>query len=124
MRARTRRRISLFIVILVGGFLFYLAVLHGQKTLGQHGPQQLPLTLKERLLRFIPEEEMVLDHSTPGELVLLWQDVPIKLGRMENISQKVTILKTLFPVIQTRQEQIEYVDVRFPENVVIKYHET
>jgi len=30
----------------------------------------------------------------------------------------------LFPVIQTRQEQIEYVDVRFPENVVIKYHET
>jgi hypothetical protein len=119
MKRQTRRRISLTLLIFALGTLLYSAVFFWQQR-GQP-PAELPLTLKEQLLIFISEEELTFDQSDPENLVLLWQDLEIKFGQTKNVAQKVRILKYLFPIIQTRYDRIEYVDIRFPENVVIKY---
>ncbi|MFA5928730.1 MAG: hypothetical protein WC838_05490, partial [Candidatus Margulisiibacteriota bacterium] len=43
-------------------------------------------------------------------------------GPQNTMDKKIKILRPLFPIIQNRYDQIEYVDLRFPENVVIKYN--
>ncbi len=121
MKNKTKRKISLFILTLLTGFLFYLASFSWQNGRLPIGPSRMPLTLQERLATFIPKKEIVLDNSNPENLILLWKDLTIKIGEMENISQKVKTLQYLFPILQTRYKQIEYVDIRFAENITIKY---
>lgn len=45
----------------------------------------------------------------------------VKVGRDENIKRKMEVFKALMPVIANRWDQVEYVDVRYPDNPVIKY---
>jgi cell division protein FtsQ len=45
----------------------------------------------------------------------------VKLGRPEEIDRKMAIFKNFLPVIEGKWDQVEYVDVRFPENPVIKF---
>lgn len=45
----------------------------------------------------------------------------VKIGRDEEIRKKITVFKRLLPVIANKWEQVEYVDVRFPNNPVIKF---
>ncbi|MFC1478458.1 hypothetical protein ACFL57_03270 [Candidatus Margulisiibacteriota bacterium] len=124
MKVKTRRKISLIVISLLFGLLFYKTAGIMQSKYAGKMPDKLPLTLKERLMEFIPEEEIAFDQSNPDKLVLLWKDLNIRLGRSKNYDQEVMILKTLFPIIQNRYNRIEYVDVRFPENVVIKYRDS
>jgi len=45
----------------------------------------------------------------------------VKVGRDENVIRKMEVFKALLPVIANRWAQVEYVDVRYPDNPVIKY---
>ena len=45
----------------------------------------------------------------------------VKLGRGEDITRKMEVFKALLPVINDKWNQVEYVDVRFPDNPVIRY---
>jgi cell division protein FtsQ len=45
----------------------------------------------------------------------------VKLGRDEEIKQKMVVFKALLKVIEGKWETVEYVDVRYPDNPVIKY---
>ena len=48
---------------------------------------------------------------------LLW----IKIGRAENVREKMAVFKKLLPVIADKWSQVDYVDVRYPDNPVVKY---
>ncbi|MFH1429025.1 MAG: hypothetical protein ABIH39_04700 [Candidatus Margulisiibacteriota bacterium] len=121
MKLKARRQLSVIVISLLFGLIFFKTAQLIQGKYTGTIPDKMPLTLKERLLEFIPEDEIAFDQSDPDKLVLLWKDLNIRLGRSKTYDQEVMILKTLFPIIQNRYNQIEYVDVRFPENVVIKY---
>jgi cell division protein FtsQ len=43
------------------------------------------------------------------------------LGTDENISQKMAVFKKLLPIVENKWAQVEYIDIRFPQNPVIKY---
>ena len=45
----------------------------------------------------------------------------VKLGRDEFLSQKMTVFKALLPAVENKWAQVEYIDVRYPQNPVIKY---
>lgn len=45
----------------------------------------------------------------------------VKIGRDENINRKMEVFKALLPVTAGKWTQVEYVDVRYPDNPVIKY---
>ena len=45
----------------------------------------------------------------------------VKLGRNEDIRKKLTVFKALLPAVEGRWPAVEYIDVRFPDNPVIKY---
>jgi cell division septal protein FtsQ len=53
---------------------------------------------------------------------LLLDDIlKVKLGRGEDIALKMAVFKQLLPEINDKWSQVEYVDVRFPSNPVIKF---
>jgi cell division protein FtsQ len=61
-----------------------------------------------------------LDIGAFKNISLLLDDIlRVKIGRGENIQRKMEVFKALLPVINNRWSQIEYVDVRFPDNPVI-----
>ncbi|HVN66935.1 MAG TPA: FtsQ-type POTRA domain-containing protein [Candidatus Sulfotelmatobacter sp.] len=45
----------------------------------------------------------------------------VKLGRDEEIPRKMDVFKRLLPVIAGKWDKVEYVDVRYPDDPVIKY---
>lgn len=45
----------------------------------------------------------------------------VKIGSGENVKRKMAIFKKLLPVIANKWLQVEYLDVRYPDNPVIKY---
>ena len=45
----------------------------------------------------------------------------VKVGRNEDIRHKMEIFKALLPEIAGRWDKVAYVDVRYPENPVIKF---
>jgi cell division protein FtsQ len=47
----------------------------------------------------------------------------VKIGRDENIKRKMEVFKSLLPVIEGKWTQVEYVDVRYPDNPVVKYRQ-
>lgn len=47
----------------------------------------------------------------------------VKIGRDENIKSKMEVFKALLPVIAGKWTQVEYVDVRYPDNPVVKYRQ-
>lgn len=45
----------------------------------------------------------------------------VKLGMAENVPRKMEVFEALLPVIAGKWSEVEYVDVRYPDNPVIKY---
>lgn len=45
----------------------------------------------------------------------------VKIGRNENIKKKMEVFEALLPTISGNWPQVEYIDVRYPSNPVIKY---
>jgi len=45
----------------------------------------------------------------------------VKIGRDEDLRQKMAVFAALLPVLSGKWAQVEYVDVRYPNNPVIKY---
>jgi len=61
-----------------------------------------------------------LDIGAFQNISLLLDDIlRVKIGRGENIRRKMEVFKALLPVINNQWAQVEYVDVRFPDNPVI-----
>ena len=122
MTPKKRLQIDIAVFIISCAALIFFLVNISQPKTKINQPDHLPQTLKERLKTFIPEDSMTFDQTDPDQLIILWKDINIKFGSpQENLNQKIIVLKALFPIIQSRAEQIEYVDLRYPENASIKY---
>lgn len=117
---RKRRLISVLLInIFLAIAIYYLIFLWQNKN---NIRISIPLTLKERVISFMEEEDILFAYAQNSEDILLfWKDLKIKIGDNEQLDRKATIIKYLFPVLQERYSTIEYLDVRFPENIVIKY---
>ncbi len=63
-----------------------------------------------------------LDIGGFQNISLLLDDIlRVRIGRGEDIARKMEVFRALLPVISGKWPQVEYVDVRFPDNPVIKY---
>jgi len=47
--------------------------------------------------------------------------LPVKVGRNENIKRKLEIFKALLSQVNGRWAAVEYIDVRYPDNPVVKF---
>lgn len=122
MSPKARRQLTIGLLIVSCASLIFFLVNISQQKNHTIQPTHLPQTLIERLKTFIPEDSITFDQSDPQQLVVLWKDLNIKIGSpQENLNQKIIVLKALFPIIQNRYDYIEYVDIRYPDNAVIKY---
>lgn len=76
-----------------------------------------------QLSKFFQAKRIKLDLGGLDNLSFLLDDrLKVKLGDSENINGKMRIFETLFPQIANQWQQVEYVDVRFVNNPVIKFH--
>jgi len=53
--------------------------------------------------------------------ILLDDVLRINLGQDTQVKTKISVVKRLLPLIGGRWNEVEYIDVRFPETPVIKY---
>ena len=116
-----RRRITYFIFSVILGILFYALIASWQSQKKSSIPITMPITIREQLLSLMSEDEMAFDKQNPESLIIIWKDLPIKLGDPQDFEYKIRLLKKIFPIIQSRYDIIEYVDIRYPENITIKY---
>jgi cell division septal protein FtsQ len=52
---------------------------------------------------------------------LLDDNLRVKLGRDENVKRKMEVFEGILSAIAGKWTEIDYVDVRFPDNPVVKY---
>lgn len=75
-----------------------------------------------KLSRFLESERMKLELGGLKRVSLLLDDLlQVKIGDTEKISRKMAVFVALLPEIAGKWSQVEYVDVRYPDNPVIKY---
>lgn len=56
------------------------------------------------------------------KIVLVLDDIlRVKVGRDQEVKEKMAVFARLLPVIANRWAEVEYVDVRYPNNPAIKY---
>ncbi|MFH1387423.1 MAG: FtsQ-type POTRA domain-containing protein [bacterium] len=67
-------------------------------------------------------KQIKLEMGGMEKISFLLDDIlKVKLGRNEAIDQKMAVFKKLLPVVQGKWAGIEYIDVRYPDNPVVKY---
>jgi cell division septal protein FtsQ len=77
------------------------------------------LTVIEHLVRDLPQRQMTLLFRTPQDVVLYYEDyLMVYLGMPARLPEKLTRLRWLLKYVDA--SMLEYVDIRFPENTVIK----
>ncbi|KPJ69090.1 hypothetical protein AMJ44_04735 [candidate division WOR-1 bacterium DG_54_3] len=75
-----------------------------------------------KLSRFLESGRMQLELGGLENVSFLLDDLlRVRVGDAEEIKRKMEVFDALLPVIAGRWAQVEYVDVRFPDNPVIKY---
>ncbi len=75
-----------------------------------------------KLSRFLESGRMQLELGGLENASFLLDDLlRVKVGDDQNIKKKMEVFGALLPKIAGRWEQVEYVDVRYPDNPVIKY---
>jgi len=74
------------------------------------------------LEKFLEPSSLQLELKGEDGVILLVQDIlKVKLGDRRRIKEKIVVLKSLLPAIQGKWDDIEYVDIRYPESPVIVY---
>lgn len=53
--------------------------------------------------------------------ILLDDMLMVRLGKAEDVSRKMEVFEALLPVVAGKWEEVAYIDVRWPDNPVIKY---
>jgi len=75
-----------------------------------------------KLSRFLESSRMQLELGKLRNVNFLLDDLlRVKIGDDEKIRRKMEVFGALLPKISGRWSEVEYVDVRFPDNPVIKY---
>lgn len=74
------------------------------------------------LSKLLGSRRIQLETGGAEKINLLLDDIlRVKIGRDENIKRKMEVFKALLKAIEGRWTQVEYVDVRFPDNPVVKF---
>jgi cell division protein FtsQ len=75
-----------------------------------------------KLSLFLDSSRMQLELGGLEKVSFLLDDLlRVKVGEAEEVKRKMEVFDALLPIIAGRWAQVEYVDVRFPDNPVIKY---
>jgi cell division septal protein FtsQ len=77
----------------------------------------------EQLSHFAQAQTIQFDASDKLNWEMLWnQKLLIKIGDTSELPEKIRVLKGLYPLILSRNSQMQYIDLRAPQNATIKYH--
>jgi cell division protein FtsQ len=75
-----------------------------------------------KLSKYLESERMKLELGGLKNVSLILDDLlRVKLGETERVRRKMAVFVALLPEIAGKWSKVEYVDVRYPENPVIKY---
>ncbi|MBU0672592.1 MAG: FtsQ-type POTRA domain-containing protein [Candidatus Margulisbacteria bacterium] len=75
-----------------------------------------------KLSPYLESGRMQLELGELKNVSLLLDDIlRVKVGAAEDIKRKMEVFAALLPVIAGKWGQVEYVDVRFPDNPVIRF---
>lgn len=75
-----------------------------------------------KLSPFLEAGKMQLELGGLEKVSFLLDDLlKVKLGEAEEIKRKMEVFEGLLPVISGQWTEVEYIDVRFPDNPVIKF---
>ena len=75
-----------------------------------------------KLSPYLASGRMQLELGGLENINLLLDDLlRVKVGAAENFKRKMEVFEALLPVIAGKWSTVEYVDVRYPDNPVIKY---
>jgi cell division septal protein FtsQ len=76
----------------------------------------------EQMSHFVQAQTIQFDASDKLNWEMLWnQKLLIKIGDTSELPEKIRVLKGLYPVILSKSTQIQYIDLRAPQNATIKY---
>lgn len=76
----------------------------------------------EQLSHFAQAQTIQFDASDKLNWEMLWnQKLLIKIGDTSELSEKVRVLKGLYPLILSKASQMQYIDLRAPQNAVVRY---
>ena len=74
-----------------------------------------------KLEAFLKPSSLQLDFSDPGDISLLVEDMlRVKLGDTEKLPSKIDVLEALLPQVEGKWNDVEYIDIRYINNPVIK----
>lgn len=83
---------------------------------------QLISNIIPELTGFLGSRHIQIDIGGFEKISFLLDDLlRVKIGRDEEIKKKMDVFKALLPVIEDKWSQVEHVDVRYPDNPVIRY---
>jgi len=100
-----------------------LPVVYGVKNLAPKVSRLLADIVLE-LSSLLGSRRIQLELGSFEKISFLLDDMlRVKVGRDEDVKRKMKVFEALLPTMAGRWSQIEYVDVRFPDNPVIKYRE-
>jgi cell division protein FtsQ len=75
-----------------------------------------------KLSPYLESGKMQLELGGLKNVSFLLDDLlRVKVGRAEQIKRKMEVFKGLLTVVEGKWAQVEYVDVRYPDNPVIRY---
>jgi cell division protein FtsQ len=75
-----------------------------------------------KLSPYLESKRMQLELGGLKDVSFLLDDIlRVRLGQATDIKRKMEIFEALLPVIEEKWAQVEYVDVRYPDNPVVKY---
>lgn len=75
-----------------------------------------------KLSPYLAKKKLQLELGEMENISFLLDDLlRVKLGKAEDIWHKMEVVAALLPVVQGKWDKIEYIDIRWPDNPVIKY---
>jgi len=83
---------------------------------------QIAWDIITKLAKFFKAKSIKLNLGGMENMSFLLDDILlVKLGNAEEIDKKMRVFEALLPQIENQWQQVEYVDVRFVNNPVIKF---
>lgn len=75
-----------------------------------------------KLIPYLEGKRLQLAMGGLANVSILLDDLlMVRLGAAENVSRKMEVFEALLPVIEGKWDKVAYIDVRWPDNPVIKY---
>jgi cell division septal protein FtsQ len=80
------------------------------------------VNILDKLSPYLAKKKLQLELGELENISFLLDDLlRVKLGKAEEIWRKMEVVGGLLPVVKDKWPQVEYIDIRFPDNPVIKY---